>query len=79
MWKMIQTRLYIATAVRAVTRFSHEPKHTHYKAAQKIFDYLKATSNLGLDFRKSGTLGCVQLEFDLDAYLDADYAHKVED
>ena len=79
MWKMIQTRLDTANAVRAVARFSHECKHTHNKAAQKILDYLKASSNLGFVFRKSGASGCVQLEFDLDAYVDADYNHKVED
>ena len=79
MWISNQTRPDIANAVRAVARFSHEPKPTHYKAALKILEYLNATSDLGLVFKKSSDLECIQLEFDLDTYVDADYAHKAED
>ena len=79
MWISNQTRPDIANAVRAVARFSHEPKPTHYKAALKILEYLNATSDLGLVFKKSSNLECIQLEFDLDTYVDADYAHKAED
>ena len=46
-----QTRPDIANAVRAIARFSHDPKPIHYKAAQKILQYLNATSDLGLTFR----------------------------
>ena len=52
MWIANQTRPDIANAVRAVARFSHDPKPIHYKAAQKILEYLNATSDLGLTFRR---------------------------
>ena len=35
MWIANQTRPDIANAVRAVARFSHDPKPIHYKAARK--------------------------------------------
>ena len=46
MWIANQTRPDIANAVWAVARFSHDPKPVHYKAAQKILEYLNATSDL---------------------------------
>ena len=76
MWIANQTRPDIANAVRAIARFSHDPKPIHCKAAQKILEYLNATSDLGLTFRRDDDLGSVHLEFDLEAYVDADYAHK---
>ena len=79
MWIANQTRPDIANAVRAVARFSHDPKPIHYKAAQKILEYLNATSDLGLTFRRDSDLESVQMEFDLETYVDADYAHKAED
>ena len=45
MWIANQTRPDIANAVRAVARFSHDPKPIHYKAAQKILEYLNAASD----------------------------------
>ena len=64
MWIANQTRPDIANAVRAVARFSHDPKPIHYKAAQKILEYLNATSDLGLTFRRDSDLESVQMEFD---------------
>ncbi|CAM9619321.1 unnamed protein product, partial [Sphacelaria rigidula] len=57
MWIANQTRPDIANAVRAIARFSHKPKLTHYKAAQKILEYSNATSDLGILFKKSSDLG----------------------
>ena len=34
---------------------------------------------MGLTFRKDGKLEGVQLEYDLETYVDADYAHKAGD
>ena len=79
MWIANQTRPDIADAVRAIARFSHDPKPIHYKSAQKILGYLNATSNLGLTFRRDSDLGVVHLELDLETYVDADYAHMAED
>ena len=35
-------------------------------------------SDLGLIIRRDSDLGCVRLEFDLEMYIDACYAHKAE-
>ena len=40
---------------------------------------MSATAHLGLTFRKESKLGDVQLEYDLQTYVDADYAHTAED
>ena len=79
MWIANQTRPDIANAVRAIARFSHDPKPIHFKAAQKILEYLNATSDLRPTSRRNSDLGSVQLEFDLETYVEADYAHKAED
>ena len=79
MWIANQTRPDIANAVRAIARFSHDPKPIHYKAAQKILEYPNVTSDLDLTFRRDSDLGSVQMEFDLETYVEADYAHKAED
>ena len=78
-WITNQTRPDIANAVRAVARFSHDPKEVHVKAARKIIEYLSATAHLGLTFRKDSKLEDVQLEYDLQTCVDADYAHKADD
>ena len=80
MWTANQTRPDTANAVRAVARFSHDPKEApvHVKAARKIIEYLSATAHSGVTFRKDSKLGDVQLEYDLEAYVDADYAHKAD-
>ncbi|CAB1109215.1 unnamed protein product [Ectocarpus sp. CCAP 1310/34] len=43
MWIANQTRPDISHVVRAVARHSHEPKKNHWKAAQKILNYLLET------------------------------------
>ena len=52
MWIANQTRPDISNAVRAIARFSHNPKEVHVKAARKVLEYLSATAHLGLTFRK---------------------------
>ena len=79
MWIANQTRPDIANAVRAIARFSHDPKPIHYKAAQKILEYLSSTSDLGWTFRRDSDFGSVQIEFDLETYVNVDCAHKPED
>ena len=79
MWIANQTRPGIANAVRAVARFSHDTMEVHVKAARKIIEYLSVTAHLGLTFRKDSKLEDVQLEYDLETYVDADYAHKADD
>ena len=79
MWIVNQTRPDISNAVRAIARFSHDPKVVHVKAAREVLEYLSATAHLGLTFRKGSKWGDLQLEYDLETYVDADYSHKAED
>ncbi|CAB1098486.1 unnamed protein product [Ectocarpus sp. CCAP 1310/34] len=48
MWIANQTRPDISNAVRAVARHSREPKRSHWKAAQRILNYLLETAHLTL-------------------------------
>ena len=79
MWIANQTRPDISNASRAIARFPHDPKIVHVKAARKVLEYLSATAHLDLTFRKESKLGDVHLKYDLETYVDADYAHKAED
>lgn len=74
MWIANQTRPDISNAVRAVARHSHEPKKSHWKAAQKILNYLLETAHLALKFDKEVTDGVGTL-----VYVDADFASKATD
>ena len=65
--------------MRASARFSHDPKLVHVKAATKVLEYMSATAHLGLTLREESKLGDVHLKYDLETYVDADYAHKAED
>ena len=49
------------------------------KAIRKILQYLSATAHLGLTFRRESKLEDVQLEYDIETYVDADYTHRAED
>ena len=71
MWIANQTRPDIANAVRAVARHSHDPKEIHWKAAQKILQYLRATADLGLIYRAGP-----DVDVNLSVYADADYAKE---
>ena len=59
--------------------FSHDLTEVHVKADRKIIGHLSATTHLGLTFRKDSKLEGVQLEYDLETYVYADYAHKADD
>ena len=56
----------------------HDPKEAHVKVARKIFEYMSATAHLGLTFRRDSKLEKAQLEYDLEKYVNAVYAHKAE-
>ena len=74
MWIASQTRPDIANAVRAVARHSHEPKKSHWKAAQKILNYLLETAHLTLKFSKDAAV-----EIGTAVFVDADFASKAND
>ena len=71
MWIANQTRPDIANAVRAVARHSHEPKEVHWKAAQKILAYLRATAHLGITYHAKSDVGV-----NVEVYVDANYASE---
>ncbi|CAB1120053.1 unnamed protein product [Ectocarpus sp. CCAP 1310/34] len=74
MWIASQTRADISNAVRAVARHSHEPKKSHWKAAQKILNYLLETAHLTLKFKRDSSVDVGTL-----VYVDADFASKATD
>lgn len=69
----------IANEIREIARFSKDPMSIHNKATLNIPGYFHATSGLDLLFKRSSDLGSIQPELDSHAYLDASYAHGVED
>ena len=74
MWIANQTRPDISNAVRAVARHSHEPKKSHWKAAQKILNYLLETAHLGMKFKRDASVDVGKL-----VYADAEFASKAND
>ena len=40
---------------------------------------MSATVHLGLTFRRERKIEHVQLQYDVETYVDADYAHRAED
>ena len=78
-WIANQTRSDISNPVPEIARFSHDPKEVHLKAARKIFEFLNATTHLGVTFRRESSLEDVEMEYDIETYVNADYAHKVDD
>ncbi|CAB1098233.1 unnamed protein product [Ectocarpus sp. CCAP 1310/34] len=74
MWIANQTRPDISNAVRAVARHSHEPKTSHWKAAQKILDCLLETVHQTLKYKQDDTVEVGTL-----VYVDADFASEATD
>lgn len=66
------TRPDIGYAVSVVSRFMHNPKEVHLRAAHRILECLKGTPGRGLLFKRGGTLT-------LEAYTNADYAGSLVD
>ena len=74
MWLANQTRPDILNAVRAVARYSHEPKLVHWKAALQILMHIRFTSSYGITFQR-GTASGVGLE----VFVDSDFASRAAD
>ncbi|KAK8926585.1 hypothetical protein KSP39_PZI019006 [Platanthera zijinensis] len=66
------TRPDIAYAVGRVSRFMAEPRKSHLVAAKNILKYVKATSDMGLLYRRDAS-------FSLLGYTDADYGGDSDD
>jgi hypothetical protein len=58
--------------VGMVVRFQSAHKESHLKAVKQIFRYLKANSDFGLLYPK-------KKDFQLNAYIDADWDGSVDD
>ena len=74
MWIASQTRPDISNAVRAAARHSHEQKRSHWKAAQKILNYLLETAHLTLKLKQDSSEDVGALE-----YVHDDFASKATD
>lgn len=77
-WITNQTRPNISNAVREFAQHSYEPKEVHWKAAWNMLEHLKATADLGWTFDGDSGLG-VNKGFNLELYVNADYASKATD
>ena len=73
-WIASQTRPDISNAVRAVAKHSHEQKRSHWKAAQKILNYLLETAHLTLKLKQDSSIDVGTL-----VYVDAQFASKATD
>ncbi|CAB1102064.1 unnamed protein product [Ectocarpus sp. CCAP 1310/34] len=71
MWIANQTRPDISNAVRVVARHSRKPKKSHWKADQKILNYLMETT---LKYKQDTMVDVGTL-----VYVDADFAKKATD
>ncbi|CAB1103089.1 unnamed protein product [Ectocarpus sp. CCAP 1310/34] len=74
MWIANQTRPDISNAMQAVARHSHEPKKSHWKAGQKILNYLLETAYLTLKYKQDTMVDVGTL-----VYVGADFASKATD
>ena len=74
MWIASQTRPDNSNAVRAMARHFHEPKRSHWKAAQKILNYLLETAHLTLKFKQDSLVYVGTL-----VYVDADFTSRATD
>ena len=68
MYTMLATRPDIAYAVSTLSQFMEAPRTTHWKAAQRVFQYLKGTRNLMLVLGGEGEV--------LTGFTDADWASQ---
>ncbi|UYV67549.1 hypothetical protein LAZ67_5001172 [Cordylochernes scorpioides] len=72
MYLMTGTRPDIAYAVSRVSQFMNNPGPSHWTAVKKIFEYLKATKNIGICF---GGSSCTT---SLIGFSDADFAGDLD-
>ena len=66
MYLMVSTRPDLAAAVGIVSRFGENPCPNHWRAVKWIIQYLRNTKNLGLTFRRQGSVS-------LTGYCDSNH------
>ena len=65
-------KLDIENTIGIVARFQVDPKESHYIVVERIFKYLKFTSNYGFWYDRSS-------DFTLYTYTDADYEGNMDE
>ena len=70
MFAMICTRLDIAQAVGAVSRYTTNPSGKHWKTVKRILKYMKGTSDVALCYEGS--------EFTVKGYVDSDFTEDLD-
>jgi len=73
----IMTRPDIAFAVNYLARRVANPTKTYIREAERVFQYLRATPNIGLTFRRNKT--GQQPKLQVSAYADASFADDLSD
>src|SRR4051794_39819515 len=71
MYAMLGTRPDISYAVGAVSQYSLNPGEEHWRAAKRIFCYLKGTINHSLEYKRSDNI--------IHGYSNADWAGNIDD
>jgi hypothetical protein len=71
MYAMLCTRPDLAYAVSQISQFNNHPSEEHDAAANRVFKYLRGTSNLGITF--DGKVG-----LEMRAYSDANWGGEVD-
>jgi Reverse transcriptase (RNA-dependent DNA polymerase)/gag-polypeptide of LTR copia-type/Integrase core domain/GAG-pre-integrase domain/Zinc knuckle len=66
MYLSVATRPDISAAVCVLSKYSSDPKAAHWEAVKRVFRYLQATIEVGLEFKFNGELECY-------GYCDANY------
>jgi len=67
MYLMVSTRPDLASAIGVVSRFLENPGRPHWEAVKRVMRYLQHTLDMGLVFRRQGSLEAV-------GFTDADFA-----
>jgi hypothetical protein len=67
MYLMVSTRPDLAAAVQIVSRFATNPAPAHWKAVQRVLQYLQYTKDHGIKFQKQGNT-------EITGYCDSDWA-----
>src|SRR5579859_419301 len=71
MYAMLCTRPDLAYAVSQISQFNNHPSEEHDAASNRVFKYLRGTSNLGITF--DGKVG-----LEMRAYSDANWGGEVD-
>ena len=75
MYAMVYTKLDIAHAVGALSRFMSKPRKEHWTTVKRVFKYLRGTSDYGLCYQGRPILDRV---LDICGFFDADWVGDLD-